>query len=137
MMNKEYKNTNKNDLVTKHHTSNVESESINNVNTYDKVKAAMANKTIHTENGNINLKNIKILQVNRSTSDFDAKQDLISFNAKENEADIIFITESNNKHTDMSKLAMISKMFKGYKLEESTQPNQDKSRCQMLIKSKL
>ena len=113
MMNKEYKNTNKNDLVTKHHTSNVESESINNVNTYDKVKAAKANKTIHTENGNINLKHIEILKVNKGTSDFDAKQDLISFNAKENEADIIFITESNNKHTDMSKLAMISKMFKG------------------------
>merc|ERR1711954_383032 len=74
MMNKEYKNANKNDIVTKHHTSNVESESINNVNTYDKVKAAKANKTIHTENGNINLKHIKILKVNKGTSDFDAKQ---------------------------------------------------------------
>ena len=123
--------------MTKHHTSNVESESINSINTYDKVKATKANKTIHTENGNINSKRIKILKVYKGTSDFDAKQDLISFNAKENEADIIFITESNNKHTDMSKLAMISKTFKGYKLEESTQPNQDKSRCLMLIKSRL
>ena len=80
-------------------------------------------------------KTYTILQMNKGTADFQTKQDLVKSNIKDNAADITVITEANYEPNDPSKVADAKKTLKGYKIEISTQPNNPKSRCIMIIKN--
>ena len=75
--------------------------------------------------------------MNQGKADFENKQNLINFNIKENEADIVLVTKANNKFTDTSKVAIMQKTFKGFRIEESKQDKNYKIRCIMLIKNKI
>ena len=110
--------------------------------THNNDKPDKGDKTIKTDKVNNKdiikkTKSYKILQLNKGNSDFDSKQDQINFIIKEEKADIVFISEANNKHTDPSKMYSMKKTFKNYKIEESQQKDNDKSRCIMLINKKL
>ena len=80
-------------------------------------------------------KTYTILQMNKGTADFQTKQDLVKSNIKDNAADITVITEANYEPNDPSKVADTKKTLKGYKIEISTQPNNPKSCCIMIIKN--
>ena len=75
--------------------------------------------------------------MNKGTADFKKKQDLIKFNINETEADITLVTEANHIIDDKSKRSSMAKTFKGFKIEESKQDNNDKSRCLMIIRNKI
>ena len=75
--------------------------------------------------------------MNKGSSGLETKLDLIKFNTKETEADIIFVTEANDKFIDGSNNANIKKVFKGFNVEESKQLNSDKSRCILFVKKKI
>ena len=110
--------------------------SMDNINLL-KVKADKANVIAHTVNGNKRVKKLKILQMNKGSADYDIKQDMLMFNVKEQNADIIFVSEANFKHSDPSKKANLDKSIKGFNLETSTQTNNDNCRCLMLISKKI
>merc|ERR1711954_429083 len=81
------------------------------------------------------VKKYRILQMNKGTADFQLKQDLVKFNIKEKDADITLITEANHDPNNISKTSDIKKTFKGYKMEESLQSKNPRSRCLMIIKN--
>ena len=80
----------------------------------DKVNANKNNKLTHTINGNVKLDKIRVLQINKGLADVEVRQDLIRFNIKNNEGDLIFVSETNNQHEQVSKRVSIKKCFKGF-----------------------
>ena len=124
-----YVNDNRNNDNNPDNFLNDDNVTTTNDNAETKIKVDKDNKK--------KVKKYRILQMNKGTADFQLKQDLVKFNIKENDADITLITEANHDPNDISKTSDIKKTFKGYKIEESLQSNNPRSRCLMIIKNSI
>ena len=80
----------------------------------------------NNKNDKKKVKHYNILQMNKGTSDFKLKQDLISHNMKDNKVNMALVTEANHDYNDPIKIASLKKVFKGYNVEVSKQTNNDK-----------